>query len=240
MPRHAALLLSPWLMLSMACATTETAVAEPGAAQATQPAVAPAGDEDGAARDASPSVAARDGLLAPSGRRLPAPALRSATLVAFEPLGPYPGQPAAQYEAALADLRERFYGRPDEARRAQLTAQLGKLHIVDLTGAYIDLVIGLDMAVPDDVALAGAIVTEWFDRQQRYKQVILDTNPDRMDGSWPQNRVAILDGWRRLWLRTIEDPERVARYRKRVDELLWERRRLDLGPVSGSEPVHEG
>lgn len=169
---------------------------------------------------------APDALLAPSGRRLPPAALQSTSVVVFQPFGPAVDGAEQDFARHQALLLERYYGEPSAQRLLALDADLEAVHIVDLTPSYLNAVIGLDMAVADDVLTASRIAGDWFVRQQRYKQVVVNDDASDLRPVAAASRVLSIDGWKRWWQRTRAEPSRVQRYRKRLDDLAWERARL--------------
>lgn len=129
----------------------------------------------------------------------------------------------AEFDLWQKWLDERYLGDPDDDRKQDIDTLLKPAHIVDLTPAYINLIDGLDMADPDDVARAGEITVAWYLAQEKYKQIAIDRGTGDMKAATIAGRTMALKSWVRWWQRTLEN-ETVERYRTRVDELM---RRLD-------------
>jgi hypothetical protein len=169
--------------------------------------------------------------LLPSGRALLPELVRPTSMVAFEPFEPTPGTAYGDYLAWTELLRERFYDQPDEARVDEIRQALTSVHVVDLTPSYFNLVIGLDMAVPGDVEMAAAITSTWYLHQVRYTSVVLPADdPTDVRPAMAESRLMVIEAWRRWWERTLSDPARIDRYRKRIDETIWELNRVGRPP----------
>jgi hypothetical protein len=169
--------------------------------------------------------------LLPSGRQLLPELLRPTSVVAFEPFAPTPGTAHSDFLAWTELLRERFYDQPEEARVDEIRQALSSVHVVDLTPCYFNLVVGLDMAVPGDVEVAAALTSTWYLHQVRYTSVVLPADdPTDVRPAMAESRLMVIDAWRRWWERTLSDPARVDRYRKRIDETIWELNRVGRPP----------
>jgi hypothetical protein len=179
---------------------------------------------------APPPVVAPAPLL-PSGRELLPELMRPTSMVVFEPFDPTPGTAQSDFAAWTELLRERFYDRPDEARVDEIRQALTSVHVVDLTPCYVNLVIGLDMAVADDVEVASAVTSTWYLHQVRYTSVVLPADdPTDVRPAMADSRLMVVDAWRRWWERTLTDPARIDRFRKRIDETIWELNRVGRPP----------
>ncbi|RKY22482.1 MAG: hypothetical protein DRQ55_00865 [Planctomycetota bacterium] len=190
-----------------------------------------AADVDAVGGAAIGAGSSSDPQLLPSGRSLPPPSLRPESMVAYALLGPAPGTARADYDAWAALVAERFYGQPDEAQLASIERELSDVHVVELTPVYLDLTVGLDMALASDVELAAALTSDWYVRQLRFKQVVLPESRSQDLRAMVPTRLKVLDSWHRWWERTASDPERVERFRTRIDDLLWELRRVGRDPA---------
>lgn len=143
-----------------------------------------------------------------------------------EPFGPPPGFTMAELITWQDVLGELHVTGVEPARQAQLERLLGEFSGVDLTPAYLNLLHDRDMADPTDIAIVRSLSLDWYDRQYKYKLVAVDGNVENTGPVIVRGRLASLDGWVRLWDRTLETEGGVARYRKRVADLAAEHARL--------------
>ncbi len=145
-------------------------------------------------------------------------------VLVFPAFGPAPGSTSEQFGGWAGVIEEFFLGSLTEERRLELEQQLRDIPIVDATPAFINALRGLDMANPEHIVQAGALTKYWYEAQIRYKQIVLDGNPAALLPGHVRNRMLVVDGWVRMWKRTLEQPGGVARFNARVSKLIADRK----------------
>ncbi len=141
----------------------------------------------------------------------------------FERFGPAPGTTPEQFAAWGNLLAERFLADPEPERLPALDAALAELPIVDATPAFINALHGLDMGDPTDIERAVAVSRYWYDGMVKYKHVVLDEDTAKVSAVDVRNRMLVVDGWIRLWQRTLDREGGVDRLRTRVEKLVADR-----------------
>ncbi|MDG2148174.1 MAG: hypothetical protein P8N09_01485 [Planctomycetota bacterium] len=145
------------------------------------------------------------------------------SVVVLEAFGPVEGTSQEQFDEWTELVNARFLGNPSPEQLVELDDQLAKLPVVDGTPVFINALSGLDMADPDDIVRAAALSKWWYDAQVHYKRVILNPDPEALRLVDVRNRLLVVDGWRRMWVRILEQANGVAIFRARVKQLLVDR-----------------
>ena len=143
----------------------------------------------------------------------------------FEPFGPAPGTSDEVFAQWGALLKARFLEEPPADQLEVLDAKLAHVPIVDATPVFINALLGLDMGDPDDIRRAHAITSYWYEGMLKWKHVILDGNESKLSQAHVRNRMLVVDGWVRMWKRTLDSENGVSKLRTRIEDLIVDRER---------------
>lgn len=141
-------------------------------------------------------------------------------VIAIAPLPPVPGTTEEQLAEWSALVRELYIEDPSPKVMKKLKAQLAELDIVDLTPAFVNAMIGLDMSNAIDIRNGGKLVDDWSHRQGRVLKFFFDLDASRVSQVDINKRVIVIEGWRTAFEKYTADPARLEKYRNDVAAAL--------------------
>ena len=172
----------------------------------------------------SSSLAEPSGASAPvASQNEPSAMPSEGSILKVEVLEPVPGMSPELFAEWGKLVSQRFLGDPSAEQIVELDSRLAAVSVVDATPVFINALDCLDMADPGDIVRAGAISKCWYDGQVHYKRVVLNADPEALRPVDVRNRMLVVDGWIRMWKRTLEQENGVAIFRSRVQQLLVDR-----------------